>query len=783
LLTALDTLQAIFRRLAAKRDLEYLYATAVQEAAAFFNVAQCVLLLYDPSSGTMRVQPPAVGLNEAQTEALSAVPAAHIEQVINNWPVHGVLRLLAPEYARFVVPALVEQLDERDVLLALMRTEGQVIGELRLANKCDGTVFSQEEIHLLGLYASQLGLLIHGLRVMLENQRLYSAERAVALENARLFEQTRRHLQQAEQRSQELALINRISDNLSASLDLDEVLRSTVTELATTLGVEQCGLVLFDWTQGYGRLVAEYQRRPDETGRDVRIPVAGNLSLARVLETKAPLAIRDAQNDLLLANVREIIVRRGIKSILLLPLVVRGEVIGTIGLDELRAMRDFTPAEVELAQTITNQAASAIANARLYEDVKRRAVQLQTIQEVTGRISAILDPGELLAQVAGLLVSRFGYYHVEVFLVDESGEYLVGRVGCNVAGRQHASEGVRLRIGAEGICGWATGTGQTALVNDVSADPHYVPHPALPETRSELAVPIKLGGRVVGVLNVESDRVGAFDEGDRFLLETLADQVAIALENAHLYATVQERARQLAAANEELKTYDRMKDEFVQTVSHELRTPLTFIKGYVELLLERVMGELNQEQVDALQIVAQRTESIVHLVNDIISLTRSELPSLQLQVLDLREVALLAVQAARAVTERAGLRLTTDFPDSLPEVMGDSQRLSQVFDNLIGNAVKFSPDGGTICVRLRAEEGTVRAEVSDQGIGIPADKLERVWERFYQVDGTTTRRFSGTGLGLAIVKRLIEAHGGQVGAESTVGHGSTFWFAVPRADG
>jgi signal transduction histidine kinase len=195
------------------------------------------------------------------------------------------------------------------------------------------------------------------------------------------------------------------------------------------------------------------------------------------------------------------------------------------------------------------------------------------------------------------------------------------------------------------------------------------------------------------------------------------------------------------------------------------------------------MGELNQEQVDALQIVAQRTESIVHLVNDIISLTRSELPSLQLQVLDLREVALLAVQAARAVTERAGLRLTTDFPDSLPEVMGDSQRLSQVFDNLIGNAVKFSPDGGTICVRLRAEEGTVRAEVSDQGIGIPADKLERVWERFYQVDGTTTRRFSGTGLGLAIVKRLIEAHGGQVGAESTVGHGSTFWFAVPRADG
>jgi two-component system sensor histidine kinase VicK len=111
--------------------------------------------------------------------------------------------------------------------------------------------------------------------------------------------------------------------------------------------------------------------------------------------------------------------------------------------------------------------------------------------------------------------------------------------------------------------------------------------------------------------------------------------------------------------------------------------------------------------------------------------------------------------------------------------LGDPQRLSQVFDNLIGNAIKFSSSGGVVAVRLHAEDRVVRAEVSDQGIGIPADKLDRVWERFYQVDGATTRRFSGTGLGLAIVKKLVEAHGGQVGVHSVVNQGSTFYFTVP----
>jgi len=1113
-LATLDALQAILRRLGAMRDLQSLYAAAVDEAAAFFRATQCDLALYNPERGDLRRVGHCVGMTDAQAQALSAYPPHRVAELLAAWPEHGVMRLLDQEHIHLADAQFSRDAGECEVLLALMRAEGQIVGVLRLANKAGGASFDETETYLLGFYASQLGVLIHNLRlldqerrarrlaetllkapqvvqqpalasgkipaaargadlaaelkrllallnevlaygsasvglvegdrlriiagrgetmpsemvgyswdvttdrkvaamiesgaplylpdvladarwvvfseslkriqawigapiwrpgsarrerasligvlnvdgavpgafaaddvavvqafadqmaIVIENQRLYTStaqraaelavlnqvtaainsvmgldevlhlildllgglvqferasiallegsellivgavgfppeaavvgrrygrddfplnryvaeigrpvavsdvltdprwqrtatatavrawlgvplihlgrtigvltltssaptdysaenvqlvsaiaeQAALAIERARLLEELQDHLTRAEQRSQELALVNRISGLLSATLDPHDVMQSAVTSLVEALGIQQSGLVLFDWAEGYGQLVAEHPLRAAEEMARYRIPVANNLSLARILETKTPLAIRDAQHDPLLANVHDIMAQRGVKSILLLPLIVRGEVIGTIGLDELGELRDFTPAEISLAQTITNQAAIAIANARLFAETRRRAMQLQTIQEVTGRISAILDPDELLSQVTEVLSRRFGYYHVHIFLVDETGEYLVARAGSGEIGQRIVAEGLRLRIGMQGIRGQAADAGQTIIVSDVRADPRYRPHLLLPETRSEIAVPTRLGDRVVGLLDVQSHLVGGFDEADRFVLETLADQIAIGVENARLYQTAQERAGQLAAVNAELRAMDEMKDEFIQTVSHELRTPLTFVKGYIDLLLEGVLGDLNPEQTESLQIVSQRTDNIIRLVNDIILLTRGQAMQLKIQAVDLVDVARASVRSAQAVTGQVGVHLTSDFPEQLPLVLGDPQRLSQVFDNLIGNAIKFSPSGGVVSVRLRAEDQVVRAEISDQGIGIPADKLDRVWERFYQVDGATTRRFSGTGLGLAIVKKLVEAHGGQVGVQSVVNQGSTFYFTVPIAE-
>jgi two-component system sensor histidine kinase ResE len=140
-----------------------------------------------------------------------------------------------------------------------------------------------------------------------------------------------------------------------------------------------------------------------------------------------------------------------------------------------------------------------------------------------------------------------------------------------------------------------------------------------------------------------------------------------------------------------------------------------------------------------------------------------------------------AIQAARASAQEAKLHLIEEIPEGLPPVQGEMRRLGQVFDNLIQNAIKFSKPGGTITVRMLEEESQIRVEVQDNGIGIPPDEMDRIFDRFYQINGTTTRHFAGTGLGLAIVKQIVEAHGGQVGVHSKVGEGSVFFFTIPKA--
>ncbi len=225
-----------------------------------------------------------------------------------------------------------------------------------------------------------------------------------------------------------------------------------------------------------------------------------------------------------------------------------------------------------------------------------------------------------------------------------------------------------------------------------------------------------------------------------------------------------------------------MKSEFVQNISHELRTPLTFIKGYVELLQDGDMGELNDDQRHAMDIVMTKADVLSRLVDDIISLQQAGRARSEFETLSLAEVGHAAVQAALASAGEVGIILQDEIPDGIPDVWGDLQRLFQVFDNLLGNALKFSNPGDTVTVRMFSEGQVIRTEVEDTGIGIPADQQSRIFDRFYQVDGTTTRRYGGTGLGLAIVKQILEEHRGEVGVKSEVEQGSLFYFTIPVAD-
>jgi two-component system, NarL family, sensor histidine kinase BarA len=254
-----------------------------------------------------------------------------------------------------------------------------------------------------------------------------------------------------------------------------------------------------------------------------------------------------------------------------------------------------------------------------------------------------------------------------------------------------------------------------------------------------------------------------------------------------------EKNRRLAQAVERLQEADRVKSNFLATVSHELRTPLTSVIGYSEMLLEGIAGALNDEQREYVRTVMEKGDQLLQLITGILDISRMEAGEMKIdkRPFDLDEVVSVALSTIAPHARRKKLVMSCTVPDALPLVLGDRDKIRQVLLNLLGNAVKFTPEGGK--VEIAAALGTllpaaesapaVRVSVHDSGIGVPPEHQKRVFDPFFQVDNSSTREYGGTGLGLSIVKRLVEAHGGVVWIDSEPGKGSTFSFTIPLAAG
>ncbi|MDQ3938541.1 MAG: cell wall metabolism sensor histidine kinase WalK [Chloroflexota bacterium] len=235
----------------------------------------------------------------------------------------------------------------------------------------------------------------------------------------------------------------------------------------------------------------------------------------------------------------------------------------------------------------------------------------------------------------------------------------------------------------------------------------------------------------------------------------------------------------------ELRRLRRIRAEFIDNLSHELRTPLTTVRLLAEsLALELERTELPPRIRESIVQIDVETGQLVQMVNELLDLAKIEQGEapLQLAEVDLGEVIERTLERLRLYAERQGVRLHGEVPATAGErtILGDGQRIGQLLTNLVHNAVKFSPAGGDVTVRLRPEAGSVIVEVQDQGVGIPRQELERIFERFYKVDRARSREGGGTGLGLAIARHIVERHGGSISAESTEGVGSRFFVTLPR---
>jgi len=299
----------------------------------------------------------------------------------------------------------------------------------------------------------------------------------------------------------------------------------------------------------------------------------------------------------------------------------------------------------------------------------------------------------------------------------------------------------------------------------------------LAEDPHEIDIFVAVRGESVGVLTATSSTTELNRAGEA--LQSVADGLALALDRQLLMETERENAETLARQNEQLLELDQMKDQFVSMVSHELRTPLTSMIGYLEVTLDGEVGELNEEQHEFLEIVNRNCQRLDRLIDDILFMSRVDSGRLSLEPswISVADVAAACVETARVATRQKNL--TIDFsPDpDLPTYWGDPIRLSQLFDNLLSNARKFTPEGGDIRVTVACCSDTIHAEIADSGVGIPEDEVGRLFERFFRASTGSTA--PGTGLGLSIVQSIVQVHGGSVNVRSELSVGTTFDIDLP----
>jgi signal transduction histidine kinase/CheY-like chemotaxis protein len=438
------------------------------------------------------------------------------------------------------------------------------------------------------------------------------------------------------------------------------------------------------------------------------------------------------------------------------------------------------------AEQVSNAIEDALYLSRLEEEKEQLTLQLQqrlkelTVLERIGQsVAAVLDLDTLLNRIVEASVFIAQADEGFLLLLDDETQELYLRAAKNLG--EHQVRLLKLKV-TDSLLGQVVRTGKPLRLSSGDSDQNGLKVVTGYLVRALLHVPLIAQGKVVGVLSVHNNKTDrAFSEQDLERLSALAYYAVIALQNAQLHETLKEHAARIETAYAELEELSRVKIEFLQDISHELRVPLTFIKGYVDLLREGAFGEIRPEQQEPLGIIAKRTDRITQLVSDMLTLQRIESEGIDLVPVDLGEIARTAVEDARAAAQRAGVILEEEIPAGLPSILGGPDQLPRVFDNLLSNAIKFSPDGGRVTVRVREEGEQINVYVSDTGIGIPPDKLERLFARFYRAGNPQGKRIAGTGLGLSIVKAIVEAHGGRISVQSQEGKGSTFIFSLPKA--
>ncbi|MGI5836362.1 MAG: GAF domain-containing protein, partial [Chloroflexota bacterium] len=492
-----------------------------------------------------------------------------------------------------------------------------------------------------------------------------------------------------EYRTRELATLNSIAEAVSRSLDLDEILHDALEKTLQTMGMETAGIYLLDEKGDTLNLATHRGIDPEFVPWISRLKVGEGFS-DRVVQMGQPVVVEDVSTDPWLTRV--VPIKWNQRTLASAPLTSPGKVVGAIFISN-RGLRQFTPQDLQLLSSIGHYIGVAVANARLFDAEQRRAEQFRMISEVGQRITSILAVDELLNEIARLVRDTQDCYLVCIGLVE--GDELVIKAGAGACWERDGFQAPKLRIGAEGITGWVARSGEPLLVPDVNRDTRYKLMAGAEDTRAEIAVPLKTKDEVIGVLDVQSDQANAFDESDLVVLQSLAYQAAVAIENARLY----EQAQQLAVMKERNRLARDLHDSVTQAVYS------------VTLYAEASARLLSVGQVD---VAADHLRELRATAQQALREMRSLIFELRPPVLE--KEGLVAALHARldAVEGRSGVK--TEFlvegDASLPAEL--ERELYHIAQEALNNALKHA-QAGSIKLHLRCDEQTVMMEIVDDG--------------------------------------------------------------------
>ncbi|GJM40291.1 MAG: hypothetical protein DHS20C20_05730 [Ardenticatenaceae bacterium] len=571
----------------------------------------------------------------------------------------------------------------------------------------------------------------------------------------------------------QLQSLTQSAESLLAIHDLDALWPRVKTAVQTTLHADRLAIYLYN--QDTDTLSCPFSFGLSQSYIDYAnltfLEAPGNEQLYNL----APVWSEDAQNDPAYRDLQPLLQAEGVQSFAIFPLIdKKGNFGGGIALywNEKRPLDNTL---ISAGHTLAHMVALAINTITLFNQTRQNLRREQKINEISRVLSVTTELptllGKLVQLVADLIQADGGLLGL---IIDRE---IMTFYPYNVPNWMNLRPAPRPR----GLAWQIVNTCEPILITDYPEHPEAMRKWIEAGVNTFLGVPLLAGDNCLGMIALFNPNKSMLTLHDRDieLVASIGQQAGVAIQNLRLLAETQQRATAMAAALNRQAELDMMKNTFTQSVSHELRSPLGIIYGHAELLESEVLGSLNKDQKQSAEIIMRRVLMLTNLVDDLTALLAAETQELRREEIDtiLLVYSLLADYRMRA--ETLGITLESEIEEEMPWIKGDSTHLRRVFDNLVSNAFKFTPSGGRIILRLKARGQDVQIEVEDSGEGIPEDKLDRIFERFYQVEGGSKRRHKGTGLGLTLVREIVEAHRGTVSVRSEVDKGTIFTINIP----